>query len=232
MSTLGAQRTATTDLDVPMFAGWYADTILEAGDAPPVGASLMLTVADLSLLGTVIRSGLDFVGQPHAIVVGGAAWDLPLGSRTYQSDAGVRLATVLRDLLADVNAAAQAAGYARGEAYAALPADRSLGPIYDRPGSTDAAPQTGRAALLTMWRARVLPPWWIRGDGATVFGARPGGAATGRADITGRDSGVGLKIVGIDSPAGFLPGRTVEGATVRRLAARETSGSLNARAWT
>lgn len=221
MSTLGASRVATVDLDVPMFTGWYADVVLETGALPAVGSRLTLTVADLPLLGTVLRSGFDLVDQPHAVVVGGAGWDLPLDGRAYQSDAGVRLATVLRDLAKDTR-----------ETYAALPADRSIGRNCIRQGSTAAAPQPGRAMLLTLWRHGLLPPWWVRGDGLTVFGPRPTGAATGRADITKRDSSVSLKMVGVDSPAGFLPGLTIEGATIRRLVVKESAGSLMANVWT
>ena len=224
MTLLGSQRTARVDLSVPMFGAWYADVEIETGAAPVPGSRLTLTVGDWSGVGTVLpgQVGEDFAAHPHLVIAAGVGWDAPLPPRAYQSDVGTRLSTVLRDLATDA-----------GEAFAALPPDVSLGaaPVV-RPGSAPGAPITGRSVLLGLWRAGYVPPWWVGGDGLTVLGQRPTGAAKGRMDIMRRDAGVGWKLLGIDAPTGFLPGLTIEGQVIRRLVVRETGSALSAEVWT
>jgi hypothetical protein len=221
-----------------MFGTWFADVVLEnATAAPTAGSRLTLAVGTgataLSLVGTVLPglTGLDFAAQPHVAVAGGVGWDTPLGPRSYQSDAGTRLATVLRDLANVTGEPARTTD--TGETLASLPPDVSLGaaPVV-RPGSAPGAPVTGGSILLALWKAKALPPWWVRGDGLTVFGARPTGQVTGRVDVMRRDAGVGWKLLGIDGPAGFLPGLAIEGQTIKRLVVRETGSTMVGEVWT
>lgn len=231
MSTLGSLRVSSAQLSMPQYGSARADVLFEGGAVPTVGPAT-LTLADLAMVGTVILADLDAPDLPRAVWVNGAAWDLPLPGRSYASDAGVKLSTVLRDLIADVNAAATVASYAP-ESFAALPTDVLIGSLYMRPESTPTTPSAGRAVLAELHLSGLIPSWWIDSAGAMHFDARPTTGATSppRADIMRRNAAMGLRVFGLDSPASFLPGTSVEGVVTARLVVRETSGSLTAEAW-
>lgn len=225
MSTLSALRISHSSLSIPYYGTARFDGVLEQGDPPPIGPATV-TIGSLAMAGTILSAEDDAPDLPHAVWVNGAAWDLPLPtSRGYGTDAGVRLSTVLRDLLADVNAAGKTVGYAV-ESYAAYPADRPIEREYLRPADT-----TGREVLATLKRAGLVPGWWIDGPGALHFGPRPSGPSTGRADVMRRNAGAGLRVFGLDDPAGFLPGTTLENVATMRLRVRERAASLSAEAW-
>lgn len=224
MSSLGSQRIASSQTSIPEYGTARCDAVLASGAVPAVGPAL-LTLATLTMKGTIIFADEDAPDLPHATWVNGAGWDLPLPGRSYGTDAGIRLRTILTDLIADVAAAAAAKGYAP-ESFAAQPPDVPVERLDLRPEGT-----TGREVLATLRRARLVPSWWLRGDGATVFGPRPGGPATGRSDITRRNAGVGLRVLGADTPAGFLPGTTLEGVVTRRLVVKERAAALTVEAW-
>lgn len=228
MSTLGTLTLSASALSIPEYGSARCDALLEAGAAPATGPAT-LTIAGYPMAGCITSADLDAPDLPHAVWANGAAWDLPLPAslppRGYQTDAGVKLSTVLADLLADVNATGAAVGYP-AEAYAALPVDVPIEHGYLRPVGT-----TGRAVLATLRRMGLVGPWWIDAAGALNFGPRPSGPSSGRADIMRRNAGVGLRVIGVDSPAGFLPGTTVEGVTTRRLVVRERAKSLTIEAW-
>jgi hypothetical protein len=220
MSTLGASTVSRSRLTIPFYGTAFADVVPETGGPPAVGAKLTLTLAGLAAAMTVTRSGTDSPDSPHVTLVSGAGWDKPLRARSYQADGGVKLSTILRDLATDT-----------GEQFAALPPDRVVGTAYFRPANSIAAPSTGRMALSALWRRGLVPPWWVDGPGLTRFDARPSGAATGRADVMRRDASVGLRVVGVDAPAGFLPGTSIEGVITRRLVVREAAHGLTLEAW-
>lgn len=229
MSTLGTQRIARVNLSIPYYGTARADVVPENGAAPTVGASA-LTIVDLVLKGGILRADIDAPEQPHAVWVSGPGWDLPLAGRSYK--ASVQLKTILADLLSDVSAACAKEGYA-AESYAAMPSNAAIAGCsgYVRLASTDKAPRTGRMALASLWRAGLIPPWWVAPDGSTHFDARQSGAAVGRNDIMRRNAAVGMRWFGCDSPVGFLPGTTLEGAATSRLIVKESAGSLTAEAW-
>ncbi len=224
MSSLGAQRIASSQTSIPEYGTAHCDAVLAKGSVPAVGPAL-LTLATLALAGTIIFADEDAPDLPHAVWVNGAGWDLSLPGRSYGTDAGIRLRTILTDLIVDVSAAAVAQGYAP-EFFAAQPVDVPVERLDLRPDGT-----TGREVLATLRRARLVPPWWVDGAGATNFGPRPGGPATGRNDITRRNAGVGLRVLGCDTPAGFLPGTTLEGAVTRRIVVKERGSALTVEAW-
>ena len=224
MSTLGSLRISASTTSIPEYGTARADVLLEAGAAPAIGPAT-LTLADLSLAGTILTADLDAPDLPRAVWVNGAGWDLPLPGRAYGSDAGVRLSTVLADLLADVNVAASAKGYA-AESFAALPADAPIDRLDLRPDGV-----SGREVLGSLKRAGLVGPWWVAPDGSTHFGARPTGTPTARATVMRRNAAVGLRVFGLDSPASFLPGTSVEGVVTRRLVIRERAASLTAEAY-
>ena len=229
MSTIGTQRIARVNLSMPYYGTARADVIPENGDAPAVGPST-LTIVDLALVGGILRADIDAPEKPHAIWVSGPGWDLPLAGRSYK--ASVQLKTILADLLSDVSAACTKEGYA-AESYAAMPANATIAGCsgYVRLASTSKAQRTGRMTLASLWRAGLIPAWWIAPDGSTHFDSRPSGVSVGRNDIMRRNAAAGMRWLGCDSPVGFLPGTTLEGVMTSRLVVKENGGSLTAEAW-
>ena len=101
MSTVGTAHAHTLRLTVPQYGQWRLDAVLEGGAAPAEGATVSALVGDLALTGRVLRAGNDAPDRPHVIVIGGLGWERPLATPVaYQSDAGIMLSTVLRDLAA------------------------------------------------------------------------------------------------------------------------------------
>lgn len=215
MSSLGSLAITRLSLAYPRFGAWWADCTL-AGEEAPTGPAT-LVVGDLTLVGSVIRSGLDATGKPHAVVVGGAGWERELAAPlSYQADVGVRLKTVLTDI-------ATRAGEPMEQ-----PADRALDPHFSAVASTPRAPVRLRDVLSSMHRAGYVDKWRIDPDGVLRFGARVGSVPTGRVTVMRRNLARGKRALGIDDPAQFLPGAIVDGVVVRQLYVQETSGKLEA----
>jgi len=216
VSTLGAQTVARLELTVPKHGSWTADVTLTDGVAPAGRADLV--VGDLTMSGgTVVRSGLDAPGKPHVVLVGGAGWGRPLArTLSYQSDADVRLHSALKDLAVAADEPIE------------LPADRSIDPHFEAHASTEREPVRIRDVLEALRRSGYAKPWRIDPDGVLRFGARVGGEVSGRATVMRQDASVGLTVLGVDSPAQFLPGATIDGTTIDRLVVRETGGKLTA----
>lgn len=225
MSTLGTQRTHSTSLHYPDTGAPRADIILEAGAPPAVGSRITLTLADLAVVGTVTTSGDDITGgqgsaRPHVVLVGGYGWENGLASPpTYQNGGGVKLSTLLRDLASLANEPIE------------LPTDVTIGDHWTCPAARPGEYLRVRDVLSHLFEQGLCPPWRVDPDGVTRFGVRTGGAISARATVLRRDLGVGLRVVGLDSPAAFLPGNTLEGAPVRRVVFNETAGSLTADLW-
>jgi hypothetical protein len=221
MSFLGTQRIHTLSLHVPTYGAWRADVILEGGAAPAEGTKTTLTAADLALVGTVLRSGLDAPDRPHVVMAGAPGWQLPVGSPlTYQSDAGVRLSTVLRDLAT------------RAGETIVQPADVVIGDHYVSPMSRNGGTTLLRDCLAALTRAGYLTPWRVDPDGVTRFGARAGVPVTARATHMSANAAVSMTFIGTDSPLSLLPGNLLDGVPISRLIVHETSGKLEAEVWT
>lgn len=220
MSALGGVTVHALALSLPMFGSWRADVTLVGGDAPAEGSTTQLVVGDLSLKGSVLRSGFDAPGKPHAVVVGGLGWDKAITTPlSYDSEGGVRLSTVLRALSA-----------ISGEPIE-QPVDRVLDEHYECVAQRGAEQMRARDALAALCRAGVLAPWRVDPDSVTRFGARSGTASMARATVLRNNAALGFTVVGLDAPAGFLPGNTFEGAAIQRLYVNETSGKLEAELW-
>lgn len=220
MSLLGTQQIARLELSVPPAGGWYADVTLASGAIPALGP-VTLTVGDLSLVGTVTRAGFDHAEQPRVVVEGGAGWGKALARGSYQSAAGVRLSTVLRDLSA-----------AAGEPHDA-PVDVILGSAFAWPAHAPRAPVRGRTVLSMLLALGVLSTWRVAPSGRTRFDAWPAaGAVDEHVRVASRDLGLGLRCVGLDvTTSGLLPGATLENVPIRRVVFRESAGELRAEIW-
>ena len=219
MSTVGTAHAHTLRLTVPQYGQWRLDAVLEGGAAPAEGATVSALVGDLALTGRVLRAGNDAPDRPHVIVIGGLGWERPLATPVaYQSDAGIMLSTVLRDL-------ATRAGETIEQ-----PADVPIGLAY-----ATGSRRTVRDALTAIVAAGYAQPWRVDSDGVTRFGARTGGTISARATVIRRNLGVSLRVVGIDSPAAFLPGNVlVDGDAsigITRLVVDEATNRLEVEVW-
>lgn len=220
MSTLGGSPARTVDLVYPTFGGWRADVSLIGGPLPLVGSPIILDVADLSLVGHVLRAAYDQPDRPRAVVVGGNGWEGAVTAPiSFRSSGGVLLSTVLRDL-----------SRRSGEPIV-LPTDRTMGLAFAYPAGTVRAPQKYRDALGALVRFGYLQPHRVDPDGVTRFGARVGVQVTARATDMGSSSNVGVTTYGIDSPLAFLPGNIVGGVVIGRLVVHETAGTLSCDVW-
>ncbi len=215
MSNLSGLLVSRVELHVPKFGSWRADVTIAGGVEAPTG-DVLLTVGDLELHGTVQRSGLDGPGKPRATVIGGAGWeDVLAAPMSYQSDAGVRLSTILRDLSTRAGEPIE------------QPTDRTIAERFAAPAGT-----RHRDVLAALQRGGYVPAWRVDPDGVTRFGARAGATVTARADEMRRDAALGIVTLGIDSPASFLPGGVLQdGSVIERIVVRETAGKLEADAW-
>lgn len=219
MSALGTATIAKLRLVIPPAGGWMADITLETGALPIVGARLVLTVGDLRLTGGVLRVGFDLPDQPRVALAGGPGWRQPTKRASFQSPNGVRLSTVLSTL----------AMGAANEPYDAPP-DSIIGNAYGWPGSTPEEPVDARAVFAGLVRRKSLTTWRAAPSGRTRFDPWPAlGAADNLGRIEGRDLAQGARRLALDTrAAGFLPGATVEGATIRRVIFTERAHELRA----
>lgn len=221
MSTLNALRVLTADVHIPPSGAWWADVTLDSSALPAVGAAT-LTLGDLTMSGQVIRTDFDDNprgAKPYAVVRGGAGWRKPVAMAGTYSGGPVRLSTVLRDL-ATMN----------GETIV-QPADVVIGNAYAWQAHAPQAPVHYEDILADLVSRGALSTWRVDPTtGATRFDAWPSiGAADGRGRVTGRNLSRNHRHVGLDvSVAAFLPGATIEGATVSRVMLHEDAGKLSA----
>jgi hypothetical protein len=223
VSALGSQRIRAVEAHYPAAGMWWASVILEGGAVPAAGKTT-LQIADLAMPGTVLgdQAGFDAGDLPGAVVVGGAGWladviDPATGlPPSWQGDGGLRLLTVLRTL-------ARISGETLAE-----PADAPLRNAY-----AVAAGQLRSALSLLVARVG-LGSWWVEpSTGLTRFGSRTGSAAAPSLyNVTRRNLRRGVRRLAlVGNVAAFLPGNSVEGATVARLVVREEASKLTAEAW-
>jgi hypothetical protein len=218
VTTLGDRTTMHVELSMARFGAWRANVVLSHGEAPDIGATT-LVVGDLELSAYVLIAGLDAPERPRATVVGGHGWELPLlAPLSYQSDAGVRLRTVLTDLASRAGETVE------------QPTDRSVGSHYAVPASPRSTTRL-RDVLSALHRGEYVEPWRVDPDGVTRFGARAGVDVTDLGLELRRDAAVGARILNIDSPASFLPGNIYDGETIVRTVVRESSSNLEASLW-
>jgi hypothetical protein len=147
LNTIRATHALAT---IPSWGLWHAEVNLD-GEHTLSGAAT-LTIADLTLSGTVLSGGPESGRTPVWIVGGRGGWGRVIPEKSYANDAGVKVATILRD-------AAAACGETIDEA--SLPTTR-VGPAWVR--------REGRASRTL---ALVAPRnWYVREDGVTVIGQR------------------------------------------------------------
>jgi hypothetical protein len=215
MTTLGTSNALSLTLSIPKTGDWRADVLLDNSPLPT--GKTTLTVGDLSLACSVLRSDFDAAGKPHAVVVGAIGWqNLVTKPLSFNSSAGVRLSSVL-------SAISQGSGQTIVQ-----PTDRTIGDHYELGASRPGEPVRWVDALNDLVRAGYLPLWRVDPDGVTRFTPRTSAAVSVRATLMRHDSSIGLFVYGLDAPAQFLPGNTVEGTPIGKLVLREHRGKLEA----
>lgn len=213
MGTLGTQRIADLSLYFPPAGAWRADVLLDSGTLP--AGTLVLTTGDLALAGVVEHADFDSANRPHAVVIGGLGWKgLVTKPISFQSDGGVRLSTVLA-------AVAKGAGQTIQQ-----PTDATIGDYYEIVASRSNEPVHWYDVLNDLARGGYVAPWRVDPDGVTRFGARTPTAVTARATVLRKDAATRATFYGIDAPAQFLPGNTIDGVPIGAAHFRETRGKL------
>lgn len=221
MSKVGSQTLTAAELHLPPSGAWWAEVTLEQGAPPAVGPAT-LTIADLQLVGYVLRAGLDQPACPRVTLCGGAGWRTLLTTgASYTSPANVRLSTVLDDL----------AGLA-GEPYD-VPAEVLLGPGYGWDPSAPFAPVRARDVLADLVVRRALATWRVQLSGRTAFTPWPTlPPADAFAVIRDRNIDRGARYCAVPGSAlPLLPGATIEGVTIARTVFVEDHQELRCTTW-
>lgn len=215
MSSLGDSQVLAATLVVPEVGSCRADVVIDSGSLPT--GKTTLKIGDLSMSVSVLRSDFDAASRAHAVVVGGIGWqNLVASPVSFQSSAGVRLATVLGEI-------ARRAGET-----IAQPTDREIGKHFECGASRAGEPVRWVDVLNDLTRSGYVQTWRVDADGVTRFAPRASSTNANRATLLRRDASIGLSTYGIDTPSGMLPGNVVEDVTITKLVVRDAHGKLEA----
>lgn len=156
LATFGGLPVLTCRVQIPAYGLRWAEVEC-ASDQVLTGAQT-LVIDDLSLQGTILSGGTYQTRTRYRVVAGGGGWGQSVPARSYASDAGVKLAIVLRDVAAAV-----------GETMGTVDPTISIGPAYVRPA--------GPASQVL----QQLSPqsWYVDEAGVTQIGRRPAAPFTG-----------------------------------------------------
>lgn len=199
----------------PRYGQARFDVVLTEGEIP--SGVVTLTKGALSFRLGVLRADFDAVDRPHAVLVPGVGWlNLIESPISFQADNGVRLLMVLRKLAA-----------LSGEPIE-YPADSEIGTHYGCVASRPGEPVRIVDALNDLARHGYCQNWRVDTDGVLRFGERAPAAVTDRATQIVKNRGLGFVTYGLDDPAQFVPGNTLEGEAIDRVDFREKDGKLEA----
>ncbi len=193
-----------------VWTGWSTLATAEALPATPGGVTL--SVAGLSLVGTVKRQGVrnglrtveiegGFGGWSRAVSMAGGG--LSLGNL-------VSLSTYAEKLAA---AAGERVQLSSG-------VNRKLANVVARLGGVEAGALLSQACAAPAGASVV--PWWVAPDGTTWLGPRTGAAVAARA-VDSDDLGRAY-VYAEDDATGLLPGCTVDGAPIVELVIEAAEG--------
>lgn len=175
----------------PSWGVWWAEVELAA--TPSLSGSVVLQLADLEMTGTVMTDGDTTTARSSWFVAGGAGgWGQEIAAESYSNDAGVSMATVLRD-----------AARACGETIDESTVTGTLGSYYVR----EAAPAS---RVLSVVSPR---SWYVDDDGVTRLGARAASTYSERAPVVDEYPGLGIVVLAAATIAAIKPGVTVAGIT-------------------
>lgn len=95
LSTIAGRRVTHARVNMPAWGAWHADVAID-GDHELSG-SVELKIADLTLTGTILSGGPSKGRSHFRMVAGAGGWGRVLRAKSYTTDSGVRLQTVLGD---------------------------------------------------------------------------------------------------------------------------------------
>lgn len=191
---LAGQHVFDASIDIPWRGIWTADlTLPDAVPDSAIGRKVTLTLAGLSLVGTVVR-GAEFEGDYRARMVGGAAgWRRTIRPQAYQSAAGLRLGPIAKD-------AAREAGEE-----IVVTDDRVVGTFFIR--AKDVASRV---------LDRLYPNWWVDVQGRAQLSARATPNIATAFDLVAFDAARKRYEVATDFPESFAPGAKFTSPTTRQ----------------
>ena len=169
-------------VQVPAWGLWWAD--VELAEPEALAGAVTLAIADVELGGAIVSGGPADGRAGYRLVAGAGGWGRELPARGYADDAGVKIASVVRDAAA-----------AAGEAVEGAPTTRT-GPHYVRAAGP-------ASAVLNALAPRA---WYAGLDGVVRFGARPAAVYAGSAVLVDRSPAAGCYVFAADELAGLEPG--------------------------
>lgn len=182
--SINGARCTKLNLSIPAYGLWTADAVLD-DVIEFTGTAVTLTLAGLSLVGSVVRSG-NFSGTGSLRIVGGrGGWRTTIPKHFYQSPFGVKLKPVLTD-----------AANACGERIV-VDDDVTLGLFFTR--------EEGPGARVLN---QLCPSWYVQADGSTRVGARATPTIASRFDVVNENVAPNLGRIPIatDFPEDWVPG--------------------------
>lgn len=182
---INGQRVVSAHIAIPYYGIWTGDAMIPQGSNLPAGTAVTVTLGNLSLKGTVYRSGA-FAGQVKAFLMGGAGgWQTTVAAQAYALTGGVRLSMVLGDLATAVGEKVQIAS------------DGVL-------GSTFAREKTQAGRILRQIAGSL---WYIDASGVTqIRPSRPSSTITSGFQIVRYDGDKGEFEIATEDYASWQPG--------------------------
>lgn len=175
---------------IPTYGAWTCDVSITDLRTPLEG-QVSVKVADLTMLGTIVRGG-DFTGATHYRVVGGyGGWRQQVPPTFYRNPFGLRLSVPINDVAKQVNERVE------------IQTDVKIGAFYMR----SQAP-----ASRVLWQ--LSPKWWIRSDGVTVLSDRLQSNIVSNYVVVDAALGVGRITVQTENPKDWVPGAFFEAITL------------------
>lgn len=207
--SIGSIRVTKGLVRVPRQGMLWGDAEIEGGSA--LEGQQTLTIGDVSYLIDIVPSrGGTVASQSRFQLRQALAWDAIVNARGYQSSAGVRVHTVLRDLALAVGASIK------------LPSiNTTLGEHYQRRGNVRA-----REILRSL-----CPAWYVSTENVVQCDARPSGVVSGEYRILDFNLQRRVRTVGTEKPSGFVPGLTIESEIIEEIGYSIVGDGVNLSVW-
>jgi len=189
--TLAGKRVLKSRVTLTKWGCSYADVSLDGEHT--LAGSVELVMRDLTMQCAVLVGGPDKGRSAYRVVGGRGGLGKPLPPWSYSNDAGVKVATVLRE-------AASLAGEELDTS--TVPTTLRLGGNFSRDGDTTTSDLLERVAPAA---------WYVGEDGITRIGQRQRVELTEKVTIIERDRQRAKIVVASESLAKLVPGVVVDG---------------------
>lgn len=190
LANIEGQIVSRARVQVPAWGIWWAD--VEIPEEVTLTGQVPLTLADLTLAGTVMSGG-PFEGKSAYRLVGGVGgWGKLVAAKSYANDLGVSITTIINDIQS-----------ATGETVEGVVPNSRVGPHFTRvngPASRvlhDVAPES----------------WYVDFAGVTQLGARATTTYEGSKPRTRVDPAAQVIDIATDELATLVPGVTIDGSS-------------------